>query len=125
MDKDFVRVGEDCQAALLMNGGDCFLNGEIARHRLGDPQSQDMPVATGDFDPRNQLERIARAPFIGPQAGFQRIMIGNGDHIQSSLIRHIIQQVSYCRKTVAGIRVHVQIGQPRLKSSLHFHPHAF
>lgn len=111
VDKNFERMGQYRQTVLLVDRRDGFLQRQAARNRLCDPQGEHVPIAAADLDTRHNIERIARAMFVGPQAGFKPVMIGYRDDIQAALRTDIIQQFGDGGPTVTGRRVHVQIRQ--------------
>ncbi len=110
MKQDFKRMRQHRQPAQFMNRGGGFCQRQTRFHRLCDPQRQHMTIAAADFQPRDNLKRIAGTMFIGPQAGIQRIMIGNGDHVQTAPRRHIIQKLADGGAAIAGGGVHMNIG---------------
>jgi hypothetical protein len=59
------------------------------------PQAKHVAVPAADLDPRHDLEGIAAAAFVSPQAGVQCVVIRDGDHVEASLGGHVVQHVGH------------------------------
>jgi hypothetical protein len=109
-DGNFKRMRQDSDATLLMDSGGSLCQGHPRWNKLCHPQRQHMTIGAADFDTGYDVKRIVGTVIISPQAGFNRVMIGNGDDIQRTHSRDMAQHFTDTVKTIAGSGVHVNIG---------------
>ncbi len=101
---------QNSEAALFMNRGDGFSYRHAFGNGLGNPQTDDMPAARGDFHTGDNIERVAITLLISPQTGIQHIVIGDGDDVQITPVGNALQNLSSGCEAIAGTGVHVNIG---------------
>lgn len=68
-----------------------------------------MAVRAGNFNAGYDVERVLGTPLIGPQAGIEHIVIGDGDDIEHPLFSHVIQEFLHGCRAVTGGGMHVEI----------------
>lgn len=105
------RVGKDCHAALLVDGGDCIFECHAFGDGACDPQREDMAFGAGDFHAGDDVEGIVVAVFVCPQAGVHRVVVGDGDDIERSHAGDVVKDFFDGVKAIAGGGVHVNVGE--------------
>lgn len=68
-----------------------------------------MPFNSRHFHAWQDVERIAMALLVGPQAGIQHIVIGDGDHVEMPAASDMLQYLCGGRQAIAGASVQVQV----------------
>jgi hypothetical protein len=95
------------QPALFVNGSSGLCQREAGWDRLSHPQREDVAVGAGHFYARHNLKRILSLLGAGPQAGFDAVMVGDGDHIELAVLGGVIEHLAGAGESIAQIGVHV------------------
>ena len=102
MNVKFHWVRQNSDAAPVMDGARGLGQRHATRNRPSHPQREDMPIAAGNLDTGDNVERVIVTAFIGPQAGIHHVVVGDGDDIERCVLGYVFQHCVYWGKAIAG-----------------------